>query len=364
MNPITIPLLNPNEPEALLVAIHITEGQQVAAGDLLCTLETTKSTADIEAEGDGYVIGLQVSEGDTVRAGDIFGYLAAAPDAQAPAASVTEMSADAQFAVPEGLRISKPALALAEENNLDLSQLPIGPLVTEKMVRARLQNALHMLAIAESAFDSTAVVIYGGGGHGKSVLDLLRILGTYRVVGFIDDGVAAGEAIMGVPVLGGAEMLAELHQKGVRLAVNAVGGIGNVKVRVKVFQRLAEAGFGSPTIVHPTAFVEPSAMLSAGVQVFPHAYVGSDVVVGFGSIVNTGAIVSHDCQLADFTNISPGAILAGDAKVGQGALIGMGVTVNLGVEIGAGARVGNSATVKDDLPANGIVRAGTVWPRT
>jgi acetyltransferase-like isoleucine patch superfamily enzyme len=40
----------------------------------------------------------------------------------------------------------------------------------------------------------------------------------------------------------------------------------------------------------------------------------------------------------------------------------MGVTVNLGAEIGPGARIGNSATIKSDVPANGVVRAGTVWP--
>ena len=119
------------------------------------------------------------------------------------------------------------------------------------------------------------------------------------------------------------------YQQGVRLAVNAVGGIGDVAVRIKIFQRIAQAGFACPAVVHPTAFVEASAQLSPGVQVFPHAYVGSDVRVGFGSIINTGAIVSHDCILGDYTNLSPGAILAGAVQVGSGALIGMGATINL-----------------------------------
>ena len=50
---VTIPLLNPNEPEALLAALHVSEGQQVSTGDPLCTLETTKSTAELQAESDG-----------------------------------------------------------------------------------------------------------------------------------------------------------------------------------------------------------------------------------------------------------------------------------------------------------------------
>ncbi|HBY08259.1 MAG TPA: serine acetyltransferase, partial [Chloroflexi bacterium] len=54
---------------------------------------------------------------------------------------------------------------------------------------------------------------------------------------------------MGLPVLGGAEQLGKLHAQGVRLAVNAVGGIGNVAVRIKVFGKLAAAGFACPAMV-------------------------------------------------------------------------------------------------------------------
>jgi acetyltransferase EpsM len=182
------------------------------------------------------------------------------------------------------------------------------------------------------------------------------------LVGVIDDGLTRGEAILGVPVLGGNQMLTELHEAGTRLAINAVGGIGDVRVRVRVFQRLAQAGFACPAVVHPTAHIEASASLNPGVQVFAHAYVGSDSRVGYGAIVNTGAILSHDCQLGEYTNISPGAILAGEVQIGAGSLIGMGATINLRVRVGAGARIGNGATVKSDVPERGVVRAGTIWP--
>jgi len=362
MKTITIPLINPNEPEALLADLHVDDGQQVAADDLICTLETTKSTAEVVAESSGFIIGLRFNAGDTVRAGDILCYLADSPDAVPPESDVSTQPGPESEAPPEGLRITQPAADLAREHGIPFESLPIGPLVTEKMVRAQMAGQTASISVPASEFDPMAIIIYGGGGHGKSLLDLVRLLGTYNVVGFLDDGVLAGEEIMGVPILGTGDLLADLFDQGVRLAINAVGGIGNVAVRVKVFQRLADAGFSCPAVVHPTAFIEQSALLFPGVQVFPHAYVGSDVQVGFGSIVNTGAIVSHDCILGDFVNISPGAILAGEVDVGDGALVGMGVTVNLQAKIGSGARVGNGATVKSDVPSNGVVRAGSVWP--
>lgn len=361
---VIFPLVNPNEPEAMLAAVHVSEGQYVAAGNLLFTLETTKSTAEVAAEADGFVARLQADQGQIVNAGDIFCYLAETEDWQPPAVDTSPekepppadaaAKASSPGSLPAGLRITQPALALAQQAGVDLSRLPAGPLVTEKMVR-------QLAGVAETT-GPPALLIYGGGGHGKALIDLLRTLGAYHLAGIVDDGFTVGDTVMGLPVLGGREVLASLHAQGVRLAVNAVGGIGSVGARIKVFQALVQAGFTCPAVVHPTATVEPSASLSEGVQVFPHAYVGSESRIGFGAIVNTGAIVSHECVLGEYVNISPGAMLAGRVQVGAGALIGMGVTVNLQVQVGAGARVGNSATVKADVPPNGIVRAGAVYP--
>jgi len=366
--PIVIPLLNTNEPEALLASLHVLEGQRVQQGDLLFTLETTKSTADVAAEASGYMIGLSVVQGQTVHAGDILGYLADSPDekveetAAAPASKTFSMAADDQ--PPLNLRITQPALALARQHHLDLSQLPLDVFVTENFIRNLLTRQSSRLTFAPPAgtIDATAILVYGGGGHGKAVIELLGALGSYRVVAVVDDGIPAGETILGVPLLGGEETLQELFAQGVRLAANAVGGIGNVAVRVLIFNRLIKAGFICPAFIHPSAYVEPSASLSGGVQVFPHAYVGSEASLGFGCIVNTGAIVSHDCTLGDYVNVSPGAILAGEVQVGSGVLIGMGATINLRTKIGTGVCIGNGATVKSDVPEQGIVRAGHIWP--
>lgn len=206
------------------------------------------------------------------------------------------------------------------------------------------------------------ILVYGAGGHSKTVLDLLRSLGGYQVVGLVDDGVPVGEQVLGVPVLGGAECLAGLFAQGVRQAVNAVGGIGNVEVRLGVFDRLQAVGFAFPTLVHPSAVLEPSVTLEAGVQVLALSYLSSDSRVGFGTLINAGCILSHDCQLGRVVNLSPGVRLAGRVRVEDEAQLGMGVTVNLDLTIGRRARVGNGATVKASVPAGAVVWAGSIWP--
>lgn len=353
-----VPLVNPNETESLLAELKIREGQQVSAGDVLASFETTKSTFDLTAEKDGFILGLRFSEGETVKAGDRLCFLAESASQQVPVeGSVNAKSgASENTEIPQGLRITRPALELAKLMNIDLSALPREILITEKQIREQTVETT-------AEVDPRLVVIYGGGGHAKSLIDLIRAEGKYQIAGILDDSIPTGTKILDIPVLGGGEQLAALRRKGIGKAVNAVGGIGSIQPRLAVYQRINVAGIACVTVVHPRAFVEPTANVAEGCQVFFNAYIGSDVKVGFGSIINTGAIVSHDCVLGDYTNISPGAILAGAVTIGERTLVGMGVTINLGVKIGAGARIGNSAVIKTDVPENGIVRAGAVWPQ-
>jgi sugar O-acyltransferase (sialic acid O-acetyltransferase NeuD family) len=360
--PIKIPLLNPNEPEALIAAVEVEEGHALEAGDTIALVETTKSTAEIKAETSGYLVGLRFKEGETLQAGEVLAYIGESPDAKDPNLPPWSKAGEVEEgSVIQDLRITEPARELALSRGVDLTALPKEGLITREMIEQMILPKAPVSAdwVPEG---ENRILVYGAGGHGRSLVALLRELGTYQILGFLDDGYEIGESVFGLKILGGAEELDAFAQDGVRMAVNAVGGIGDLGVRLKVFDRLREAGFFNPTVIHPTAFLEDSCELDDGVQVFPFAYVGTEVSVGFGTIINTGAIVSHNCKLGDYVNLSPGGTLAGGVVVEEGALIGMRATVNLYVHIGRRARIGNGATVKGDVPEGGIVPAGTIWP--
>jgi len=296
------------EQEFWLAALPIKEGQAIQKGQMLARLEGRDLEHELTSPEDGYVVGLHARPGQSIQPGQVLCYIC-----------------------------SQPSILAAQPR----------PGAT---------------SLGTPRFDPTALIIFGGGGHGKTVIDMVRALGTYRIVGIIDDGLHPGSDVLGVTVLGGAADLPEWRARGIRLAVNAVGGIGNVAVRIKIFEILEQAGFICPTLVHPTAFVERSAVLEAGVQVCTHAYVGSAARVGFGTLINAGAIVHHDCQLGRVVNLSPGATLAGNVRVEDHAQIGMLATVNVQIAIGKGARLGNGCTVKADVPPGGRVYAGATWP--
>jgi acetyltransferase EpsM len=364
LTPIKIPLLNTNEPEALLAAITVEEGAAIEAGQVVALIETTKSTGEVQAETGGFLVGLRYKEGVSLQAGDVLAYIADSPSAKDPtlppwageSAGVALAGEDL-----DGLRITEPARELALAEGVPLGSLPKGTLVTRQVVQDLLrQTETHPLVGVP--LGDRRLVIYGAGGHGCSLAALLRQNEDFDIIGFLDDWVPQETEVDGLPVLGGADHLPALAEAGIRLAVNGVGGVGDLPARLAVYAKLAEAGFFCPTMIHSTAFIEDSATLGDGVQVFPLAYIGIRVDVGYGCIINTGAIVSHDCTLAPYVNLSPGATLAGGVRVGEAALIGMRATVNLNVTVGKRARIGNGATIKSDVPDNGVVPAGTIWP--
>jgi sugar O-acyltransferase (sialic acid O-acetyltransferase NeuD family) len=316
--PVTIPaqaLIDPEEAGRYWISsLAIREGQEVEAGQILARLEPqgagrrSAPIVELRAAQAGYVVGLHVHPGQTASSGDVLCYIG-----------------------------GKPSLA---------QSLPAG----------------SPFPLERPDLDPTALLVYGGGGHGKAVIEIVRAMRTHRLVGVIDDQLPSGSDVIGATVLGGSDHLKEWYDRGIRLAVNAVGGIGKVDVRVRVFNMLAESGFSFPAVVHPSAVIEPSAVLEPGVQVLAQAYVGSAARVGFGSVLNAGSIVSHDCVLGRVTNLSPGAALAGNVRVEDHAQIGMNATVNMHVTIGAGCIVGNGATVKSDVPPGTRVWAGSTWP--
>ena len=200
--------------------------------------------------------------------------------------------------------------------------------------------------------DKLAVV--GAGGHGKVVAAAALAAGCWREIVFLDDGMAAGSTVIGLPVVGGVGMVQEgIRPQDYDIAV-AVGDNGR---RAQLAGRLKELGFVMPDIVHPNAVLAPYVSLGGGCVVCAGAVVQPGSVLGEGCIVNTAATVDHDCMLGAFVHISPGAHLAGGTHIGAQSWIGIGAVTRQQTRIGSGVVVGAGAVVVKDI-ADGITAVG------
>ncbi|MBI2677659.1 MAG: acetyltransferase [Candidatus Koribacter versatilis] len=200
------------------------------------------------------------------------------------------------------------------------------------------------------------VVMFGGGGHGRVLLDAVRLQGGYDIKAIVDAQPALrGEQLDGVPIVGGDEELPRLLREGTRHAVVAIGSVSNNSQRAELFARIKAMGFTFVNVVHPSAVVSPSARLGEGTVVLAGAIVGPGTVVGANVIINSRASVDHDCSIGDHVHIAPGAVLSGSVSVSDMAFIGAGATIKQGTRIGRSALVALGAAVIRDVPDGAAV---------
>lgn len=107
-------------------------------------------------------------------------------------------------------------------------------------------------------------------------------------------------------------------------------------------------------IVHPTAIVDPTAVLADDVQVGPYAIVGPEVVIGSGSVIGPSAMIEKRTTLGCRCKVSKGAVLGSDPQdlrhdknrktylvIGDDCVFREYVTVNVSTSEESPTRLGN-----------------------
>jgi acetyltransferase-like isoleucine patch superfamily enzyme len=184
----------------------------------------------------------------------------------------------------------------------------------------------------------TRLLIIGAGGHGRSVAEAAELSGLFDVVGFLDDGLPTGQTVLMSSVIGAIAGLSNGdHLKRFRNACDqAFVAFGNNVVLENITQELVAAGFRIATVIHPRAFVSPTAVVGSGSAVMASAIIGTEAHLGLGSIVNCGAVVDHHARVEDFGHLGVNACMAGGSLLGRGAWMQAGAALGYGVEIPAG----------------------------
>ena len=195
------------------------------------------------------------------------------------------------------------------------------------------------------------VILIGGGGHARQIIEIISARGEYHIVGITDnDPLKKKMLIDGVPVVGNDEVLYHYFKKGVRRAFISLGSVDDTKARINLHKMLIEIGFELINVIHPSALVSPSVTLGTGNAIMPGSIINAHATLGSNCIINTGAIVEHDCIIQDHVHIATGAKIAGGVTIQEGSHIGLGAVVKQGISIGRHTIIGAGALVLDDVP--------------
>ncbi len=195
------------------------------------------------------------------------------------------------------------------------------------------------------------LVLIGGGGHCKSVIEAARSAG-YEILGVLDTPEKVGGRVLDCEIIGTDDDVnnyaATVH------FVITVGHIKDPSVRQRIAAKVETQGGEFATIIASTARVSSYAQIGSGSVVLHGAVVNAAAVVGRHCIINTLANVEHDANVGDFCHISTGAMVNGDCAVGGGTFLGSQSVMLNGASIPGGCVVAAGSFVRKSLREAGI----------
>lgn len=196
------------------------------------------------------------------------------------------------------------------------------------------------------------IILIGGGGHCKSVIDTIRSSIKYEIIGIVDLKEKVGTFIGDIKIIGTDEDLEVFYKKGIRNAFITVGSIGNPALRIKLYNMARKIGFKFPIIIDKTAIVSKNTIIEEGTFIGKGAIVNTNSKIGKNSIINSGSIIEHDCIIGDFVHIAPGSVLSGGVIIGENTHIGTNSTIIQNIKIGQNTIIGAGSVVVKDVKSN------------
>ena len=177
------------------------------------------------------------------------------------------------------------------------------------------------------------IILIGGGGHCKAVIDIIEQEDLFNIIGIIDKPEFLGKSVLGYPVIGNDSELNNLVKRCKNVLIT-IGQIRNSLPRINLFDTVLKLGFTLPSVISPRAYVSQYASIGKGSVIMHDVVVNAGAKIGDNCIINTKSIVEHGSSIGNHCHISTNAVINGDVVVGNGSFIGSGAISKEGVRIG------------------------------
>lgn len=197
-----------------------------------------------------------------------------------------------------------------------------------------------------------SLILIGGGGHCKSVIEVAESAG-YEIKGILDMPDEVGKEVLpGHKVIGTDDEIPQYVEE--CDFVITVGFIKNPALRIKLYNKVKVAGGRLATIIASTAHVSKYAELGEGTVIMHHAFVNAGAKIGDNCIINTFVNIEHDAEVGNQCHISTGTMVNGECKIGENSFIGSQSVCANCIEIASDIIVGAGSVVRKSIRVKGI----------
>lgn len=193
------------------------------------------------------------------------------------------------------------------------------------------------------------IAILGAGDLGESLRQYALDRGDVAIAGFLDDARPRGSSFLGSEILGTAADAPVLYKSRAFDRVAYAIGYRNITIRKQRFEQLRASGIPIYSVIHPSAYIHSTAILGAGVHVFPTVAIDMAVTIGENVVLNTGCIIAHHSTVGSHCYFGPGVRVAGITNIGECCFVGIGASIIEKIKIGEETIVAAGAVVTGDV---------------
>jgi UDP-N-acetylbacillosamine N-acetyltransferase len=178
------------------------------------------------------------------------------------------------------------------------------------------------------------VVLFGCGGHSRSVADVILYNNPSEKLIFVDSDAKVSEKIFGF------EVLPEIHINADTKCFITIGE--NISRKYK-YEELSGANI--ITVISKLAYVGRDVTIGRGTIIAHSCHLGPGAVIGENTIINTGSVIEHEVKIGSHTHVGPNATISGRSVIGDSVFIGVGACVIDNISICDNVIIGANTTV-------------------
>lgn len=200
---------------------------------------------------------------------------------------------------------------------------------------------------------NTPLAILGSGGFAREVATIIHAINaktpTYNLIGYIDNRIAKGTLINGLPVIGSDE---EINKTPIPISI--VTAFGEPDLKEKVYKKYTNPLVSFPTIIHPNVILGdmPYIKVGKGCIICAGCILTTNIEIKDFVTLNLSCTVGHDVTIGSFSSFMPSCNISGEVNIEEKVYCGTGVKIINQTNIRSHSIIGAGAVVTRDIPAN------------
>ncbi|SFM99611.1 sugar O-acyltransferase, sialic acid O-acetyltransferase NeuD family [Algoriella xinjiangensis] len=146
-----------------------------------------------------------------------------------------------------------------------------------------------------------------------------------KVIGYYDDFKQKGEIINDLQILGKITDILNDFKKNIFDVILIGVGYQHTNFASKLYDEL-HIDIPFYTFIHSTCIVDKTAIIKAGVVIYPGCIIDQQVIIEENVTINPGVMVGHNTVIGKHSFVAGSAAFAGYVTIGEKCFIGLNVT--------------------------------------